>query len=154
MKKKLKLYIAHSLAHRKKIRKTQLEIEAKFNLKLVNPFYEQIREEINILDQMTCKEDKDLYKQSWSDEACQSIVEMDLKMIRHCDGLLVFLVSNEALIGTSMEMQFAHMLNMKIFIITQNYQYHPWCRYYATQIFSSITEFKKWCRKDGYEKKM
>lgn len=150
---KLKLYIAHSLAHRKKIRKTQLEIEAKFNIKLVNPFYEQVREEINILDQIISREDKDLYKQSWSDEACQNIVEMDLRMIRHCDGLLVFLVSNEALIGTAMEMQFAKMLDMKIYTITRHHQFHPWVRFYSTQIFNNITEFKKYLEKEGIKKK-
>ena len=150
---RLKLYIAHNLAHRKSIRKTQLEIESKYNIKLVNPFYEYQREEIVTLDQIISKEDKDLYKQSWSDEACEAIVDMDLEMIRKCDGLLVFLSSNAALIGTSMEVQFAHMLNMKIFIITTNYQFHPWIRTYATRIFNNVTEFKKYLKQEGLRKK-
>lgn len=151
--KRLKLYVAHSLAHRAKIRKTQLEIESKYNVKLVNPFYEFVREEITVLDQIISKKDRELYKSIWSEEDCQDIVEMDLEMIRKCDGLLVFLAPNEALIGTSMEIQFAHILGMRIFVITQNYRFHPWIRFYSTQIFDNITSFKEWLKKNGYKKK-
>jgi len=37
--KKLRLYLAHNLNTRKQIRKNELELESKYNIEVVNPFY-------------------------------------------------------------------------------------------------------------------
>jgi len=69
-------YLAHSLTKRKLIRKWQIRLEGKYNIKFLNPFYNNTyeRAEIEKLDKMHTKKEKRNFQQSWNMETCKRIV--------------------------------------------------------------------------------
>lgn len=154
--KKLKLYLAHNFNDRFKIRKIERKLEKKYNIELVNPFYDIKRDDVRKIDKIG-KTRKELYgkMQLWNEKMCESLVKRDLKAIRHSDGLftIIFFPS----IGTPMEIiSCAYFYRMPVYIITKSHFAHPWLRYMAYisngKIFKNLKEFKKWLVKEGYEK--
>jgi len=150
-KRPLKLYIAHKLANRKKIKIFTEEIEKEYYVECLNPFYSIKRDEIDILDSLKTKEEREQFKRTWTSDACKTIVETDLGLIDKCDGIIAFV--EEGVLGTAMEIQYARLTNKRIFIITNDYTYHPWIRYYADGLFKNVDEFKKWLKDKGYERR-
>lgn len=147
--KKLKLYLAHSLEVRKTIRKLELQLEKKFNIELVNPFYDVDRPEIKRMDKG---------KQNRLDftlKKCIKIREKDLDLIINCDGLLCIVFKSNKMIGSFKEMCFAYENNKPVYLISfEKYaRNHLWNRAETLdKTFKSIKEFKKWLVKEGYEK--
>ncbi len=140
------LYLAHNFLTRKKIRIWELKIEGKYNINLDNPFYDNPdrAEEMKILDSykdMSRKQRDYLSKRDSND-----IVEDDLTKIRKSDGLLTIIT--KASIGTSMEIIWAaRVLRIPVYVVTNNYGYHPWIKEHATKIFSNKNEFKEYIKK-------
>lgn len=154
MKKKLKLYLAHHFYSRQKIRKMELKLEGEFNIELDNPFYDNDRNDIQTLDKLPegGKEQREYFKSRNTREMCEAIVEGDLNMIRKADGLVAFITSTS--VGTSMEIIWAaRVLRMPVYIITQNYYYHPWIQKHATKRFKTLKEFKVFLTDEGYKRK-
>ncbi len=139
-------YLAHNFLTRKKIRIWELKIEGKYNINLDNPFYDNPDrvEEMKILDSykdMSRKQRDYLSKRNSND-----IVEDDLTKIRKSDGLLTIIT--KASIGTSMEIIWAaRVLRIPVYVVTNNYGYHPWIKEHATKIFSNKNEFKEYIKK-------
>jgi len=154
--KKLKLYLAHNFDDRFKIRKIEHRLEKNYNLELYNPFYDTVRDDVRKLDKLGVTR-KEIYgkMQVWSKKKCKSLVERDLKAIRHSDGLLTIIYS--ATIGTSMEIiSCAYFYRMPVFIITKTHFGHAWLKYMANtsngKIFKNLKEFENWLEKEGYKK--
>lgn len=154
--KKLKLYLAHNFNDRFKIRKIEKRLEKVYNIELFNPFYDVTRHDVRKLDKLG-KTRKELYgkMQLWNKKTCESLVERDLKAIRHTDGLFTIIYSPS--IGTPMEIiSCAYFYRMPVYIITNIHYGHPWIRYmvYVSngKIFKTLKEFEKWLVKEGYKK--
>jgi nucleoside 2-deoxyribosyltransferase len=154
----LKLYLAHPLNKREYIRKLQLRLEGKYNITYINPFYnnQYERQEIENLDNMKFRKDKNVYKQSWDLQTCHNIVDIDLELIRKSDGILA--VVEQGIIGTTMEIFYAaYTLRIPVYIIAKDYRFHPWMRSLVKrsggQIFKNITEYKEFLLKSVGEKK-
>jgi nucleoside 2-deoxyribosyltransferase len=145
-----KLYLAHPLSKRIEVRRMQLRLESKYNIKFTNPFYNNSyeRKEIEKLDSMKYKKDRNAYKESWDIDTCYNIVEIDLELIRKSDGLLAYLPGKNPVTGTSMEIFYsAYILRIPVYVITQDYFHHPWIRMLTENsggaMFKNITEYKK-----------
>lgn len=142
---KLKLYLAHNLNDRHEIREIELELEKKYNIELVNPFYDIVRDDIKDLDEgRGCR-----YKLPM--KRCVELVKRDLSMILRCDGILAIIKSPS--IGTTLEIAHAKQYFRKIYIISEKYSDHPWIKIYASRTFKTITEFENWLKRNKYGRK-
>ena len=150
MKKKIKLYLAHSYEDRFKVRKIEESLEKQYNIELHNPFYDVERDEMKELDKVG-KTREEAYKSvmpAWTIEKCNEIVSRDLDAIQKCDGILTFITPSIA-IGTPMEIFFcAYCLGLPVYIITETQYNHPWLRamidHSGGRRFKTICEFKLW----------
>ncbi len=142
-------YLAHNFYDRKRFRKWELRIEAKYSINLDNPFYDNDRNDIRALDKFKdrSKEQKEYFKKRNTTEMIQKIVEGDLDMIRKSDGIITVLDSPS--FGTPMEIFFAaRVLKIPVYIITKKFAYHPWIRKFATRIFRTRIEFESFIKKE------
>lgn len=126
--------------------------EKTYNIKIVSPFYEIYRKEIIILDSLKTKKDVLAYKKTWTHKMKKQIVELDLELIRECDGILAYIPYPT--IGTSMEIQFAHDIKKPIYVISRKrYSEHAWVSAYKTEVFPTFLSFGKWLlQKEKYIK--
>ena len=135
MKRKFKLYLAHSLETRKEIREIELDIEKDFDIELYNPFYDTKRHDVKEIDAgRQSRWDFDL-------KACEGIVDTDLNAIDECDGIIAIFLDS-ASIGTCLEIGYARQTGKLIFFISEKYYNHPWIRVYCDYRFKTIDEFK------------
>lgn len=149
MNKKKTFYLAHNFYDRKELREWELNIEKKHNINLDNPFYDNDRNDIKALDAMKdhSPEQAKYFRERNTPEMCEGIVEGDLEMIRKADGLLTIIKS--ASIGTSMEIFFAsRVLRIPVYVITENYRFHPWIQKFAARVFLSRYEFELWLNRE------
>lgn len=138
-----KLYLAHNFLTRKAMRKWQIRIEGKYNLKLSNPFYSNPNratemETIDLLKDGSRKQrDYLATRSSWD------IVEDDLRMIRKSDGVIAF--AHDVRIGTPMEIFYAaRLLKIPVYIVTKKWANHPWIKEHARVIFSNKKSLEKY----------
>jgi len=146
-------YLAHNFYLRKSFRKWELIIEAKYNINLDNPFYDNPhrKKEMQILDSMKdgSKEQRDFFAQ----RDTENVVEDDLDKIRKSDGIIAF--ANDTRIGTPMEIFFAkRILRIPVYIVTKTHKFHPWIQEHATKIFANRKELEEFIKvkyglKDG-----
>lgn len=143
--KKLKLYLAHNLNDRYEIRKIELELEKKYDIELVNPFYDIVRDDIKDLDEGRGN------RYQLPMKRCVEVVKRDLNMILRCDGILAIIKSPS--IGTTLEIAYAKQFYRRIYIISEKYIDHPWIKVYANRTFRNIDEFENWLRRNKYARK-
>lgn len=146
--KNLKLYLAHSLKCRFRIRKIELELENKYNIELLNPFYDVYRPEILKMDK---------HKQNRFDftlKQCKRIRKRDLDLIMQCDGLLCIIFNSYRMIGSFKEMCYAFENNKPVFLISYEYyaREHLWNKAESCKRFKNIKCFENWLKSKGYEK--
>lgn len=141
----MKLYIAHPILIRKKVREEEFKIEKEIGIELINPFYDTYeRKDIEKIDKGLMTEwDRRLnYKK---------LVEKDLKAIDNSDGVIAFIEKDVFSIGTYMELWYAQTKQKPIYIITSTCTTHPWLKYvvYKTKgkIFKNTEFFIKYWRK-------
>jgi len=141
-------YLAHSLTKRKLIRKWQIRLEGKYNIKFLNPFYNNTyeRAEIEKLDKMHTKKEKRNFQQSWNMETCKRIVSIDLSLVRKSDGVISYF--QQPTIGTSQEIIIAaYVYHIPVYIIAGENMWHPWLRTMANvsggKVFKTRLEFEK-----------
>jgi nucleoside 2-deoxyribosyltransferase len=155
MTKKIKrFYLAHSTTLLKKTRRWQLIIEGKFDIRFINPFYNNLNESADELVEVS-KTKKGLrdYMKKLSDYQCKGIMDRDLELIRKSDGIVAYFESPT--IGTAQEIFYAsYILRLPVYIISKKHRHHVWLRALATKTFKTRTEFKKYLKKKGYEKKV
>lgn len=145
-------YLAHSFPLRNNMRKWQMMMEGKYNIKFLNPFYNNKfeREEMEKLDKISSKKAQKEYMESWDISKCHDIVEDDLSLIRKSDGIVSYFESPS--IGTCQEIIIAALMyRIPVYIITKDCRYHPWLRYLSNmsngKLFRNRTEFKKFAEK-------
>jgi len=137
-KKNIKLYFAHSLNHRKEYREIELDLESKYDVELINPFYDRDRDDIENIDNgNTTRWELPL-------ENCKNIVSRDLASVKESDGF--FTIINKPSIGTTLEMGYAKQLGKPIVVVSEIYKDHPWIRVYADHKFANIDEFEDWLK--------
>jgi len=134
-----KYYLSHSTEIRNKVRFWELNVEDKYNIELVNPFYdvlghvfEKIDRGIINIDEYRCKRPKG------------EIVSNDLKVIDKCDGIIAYI--EEPSFGTSMELFYCRTaLQRPIYIYCKNPKYkdHPWLTYCTDFIYTDLDQFYK-----------
>jgi hypothetical protein len=152
--KKLKLYLAHNFNNRYEIKKIEDYIEKNYNIELLNPFFDQERNDLV----MSKEKNRDKLVRKFkrlNDNQCEELVERDLNSIRKNEGLLSIIY--KASIGTPMEIiTCAYFYRMPVYIITNTLNHHPWLRYMAKisngKIFKTIEDFCKWLNKKGHRK--
>ncbi len=140
-------YLAHSFPLRRKVRRWQMVIEGIYNIKFLNPFYNNKyeRDEMEKLDTINSKKAQKDYMSSWDIEKCRGIVENDLALIRKSDGIVAYFESPS--IGTMQEIIMGALVyRIPVYIITKECLYHPWIRSLADissgKLFKNRTEFK------------
>ena len=133
--KRLKLYLAHNLDTRHEIRKWELRVEKNHKIKLLNPFYDIVRNDVVDLDSGK------VTRWQLNDKRCHALVKRDLKAIDKCEGILAFVTGS---VGTTLEIGYAKATNKKIYIISKDYIMHPWIRVYADLRFATKEEFEEW----------
>jgi len=124
----IKIYLAHALKNRKKVRKWELKMEKKYpNITLLNPFYDKNgeggRKDIKQLD----KNQPVKRKQGWQTR----LVKNDLRMMLECDYVIAMF---DHTIGTTMELVYAHLNHIPCFLITEELEViiHPWIHHHVT----------------------
>lgn len=154
MKKNSKFYLAHSTTLIKKTRKWQMSIESRFDIKFINPFYNNDKESADeLVDVSRTKKGLRDYMKNLSDYQCTGIMDRDLELIRKSDGIVAYFESPS--LGTAMEIFFcAYTLRLPVYVISKRHRHHAWIRALATKTFRTRTEFKKYLKKKGLEKKV
>jgi len=136
-----KYYLAHNFLTRKLRRKWELKIEAKYNIILDNPFYDNPHRamEMTILDGY--KDGSTEQNKYLSNRDENSIVDDDLKKIRKSDGVIA--LANDVRVGTLMEIFYAsYVLRLPVYVLTRKYYNHPWIKKFATKRFRTIRELE------------
>ena len=136
------LYLAHNFESRKEVRKWELRMEGKYNIKLDNPFYDNPERAKDMQSIDSFKDGSKEQKAYMATRSSASIVEDDLDKIRKSDGILAF--AEVTRIGTPMEIFFAgRILRLPVYVITKRYAKHPWIKQHATAIFKSRKQFEE-----------
>jgi len=141
-----KYYLAHNFLRRKIVRRWELKIEAKYNIILDSPFYDNPRRamEMQILDGYKDGSPKQNAYLSNRDE--HSIVDDDLEKISKSDGIIA--LANDVRVGTLMEIFYAsHMLRLPVYVLTRKYYNHPWIKKFATKRFRTLKELEGFIEK-------
>ena len=129
----LSIYLAHPFDSRKYVRDWELFVETKYNINLINPFYDISREDVEAIDRGFV----DRYEALEPKE----LVKRDLSAIIGSDGVIA-IVDGALSCGTIMEIVYAKMLNKTIdIIITNGHELHPWLLYHATNIYTSLGDY-------------
>lgn len=153
--KKIKLYLSHPILMRTEVRQWELYIEGKYNINLLNPFYEKSQLETKIIRTLD-KEGEFNYSKKISDE----IVMKDEHLIKNADGLLS-MMGDALAIGTPMELYFSYRVCHKpTFVIAPNAVItkdgkwspvgnHPWVQAHTDKWFSNKELFEKFISSGG-----
>ena len=140
------LYLAHNFLTRKKIRKWEVKIEGKYNIKLDNPFYDNPDRADEMLKLDLMRDGTREQRNYLSTRSAHDIVEDDLEKIRKSDGIIALM--NDVRVGTPMEVFFAaRVLRIPVYIVTRRHASHPWVMQHATRIFSSRSELEEYIKK-------
>lgn len=133
----MKLYLAHPFDTRNWVRSWELEVEKRLKIELLNPFYDASgRTDIEKIDAGR----RERYEQINPTE----LVNRDLQHMRKCDGL-VGIVDGSLSYGTIMEIVYAKLYQLPVFlVVTNKHQKHPWLVYHSTKIFVSLEEFENY----------
>jgi len=139
----VRLYLAHPKATMHKMRKWVGEFKEKCGIDIINPFDLQS----DIIEQIEAKiveietGDNTDYTTLTLDEA-RKIVLRDLRLIDKCTGIIA-IVDGSYSIGTIMEIFYASSQNKPVYIMTTDgSESHPWVRYCATEIYTSLEELE------------
>jgi hypothetical protein len=146
-------YLANQFRNRHKALEFQKLMEYYHHLKLLNPFYDLQREDIEKIDEME-RQGKKCYP-DYDDDKAKTIVYGDLSAIPQTDGIVCILFDRDAL-GSYMEMFYAaYMLKLPVYLICYDeyVQCHLWPRVLCHKIFKSIEEFEDYVERNPGEMK-
>ena len=139
-------YLAHPIKLRHDIRVLELKFEAAVDIELVNPFYDAVeRTDIVRVDNGDV--------QPWSKTLdYEKIVEGDIKSIEDCDGLVAWVEKTITSVGTHMEIWHAFSLKKKIYVISPDWNTHPWLKYVTEKsggkMFTTFEDFEKYMKEE------
>jgi len=139
-----KYYLAHPLDSRKRIRKWELEMESKYDVELINPFYDVEREEIKNIDVGR----KGRYEGLDDIE----LVQRDVGFIANSDGIIAIIDGNISY-GTIQEMVYAKILHKPVFsVITNGHHNHPWLKYHSKVICKNLKYIEEIIKHRTYDR--
>ena len=155
MKKKQRLYLAHSCELIDSVRKWEVRIEAKYRIDLINPFKGNSFENMSELRKMKSRKKLLKYMETLDHETNAKIVEYDLALERKCDGVVA--IFNSPSIGTSQEIIMAHYsYQIPVYVICGDYISHPWIDYITREsggkAFKTRRQFEKYLDKQGLKR--
>jgi len=130
------IYLAHPLSSRHHMRKWELEMEDKYQVNIINPFYDLTFENVKKLDEgMELKE--------WMGQSSDELVLDDIHVISGCDALIA-LIDGSTSYGTIMEIAYAHALGIKVYaVVTNGYENHPWLMYHCDEIYIDLEDLEE-----------
>jgi nucleoside 2-deoxyribosyltransferase len=133
----MRYYLAHPFDARHEIREWELATEVKYDIELVNPFYDVHRADVSAIDEGRHERYERL------DPA--NIVKRDLDAIDDADGVIAF-VDGSVSYGTPMEIMYSHCVHpdSTFIVCTNGHHDHPWLRYHSTRIFTSKQELEQY----------
>lgn len=130
-------YLAHQLKYRYRVQKIQLHIEQLTGLKLINPFYDTGRTDMQAIDSGK----KSRY--SFSKDESIIIREHDLQWINNCDGIVCILIDSDT-IGSYMEIFYcSRILQKPVYLICniKKVSEHLWMNSLVWKQFNSVQGF-------------
>jgi len=128
------------LAHPFDSREWELKFEKETGITLLNPFYDTERTYATEIDK-TRRERYEI--------PAASIVKRDLDLIKEADGVVAF-ITGDLSYGTIMEIVYGYLLCKSVYlIVTNGHEGHPWLRYHAKEIFTSVEAFQKYIMNGG-----
>ncbi len=131
----MRFYLANPFPSRKEVRAWELSTEEITGIELLNPFYDVERSDVVEID---------AGRQAKYNIDPTEIVTGDLRAILSCDGI-VAIINGSLSYGTIMEIVYAHSFGKNVYIIcTNGHEKHPWLRYHAREIFTSLDQFVEW----------
>ncbi len=147
-----RFYLAHPLRMEAEVREAELKFEKETGFQLENPFWDEMKfnpEREQLLEIKNGTRKPNFFKDK---EFAKVIVDRDLKLIEHCDGLLAIVDVEKKSIGTLMELFYAkRTLQRKVYVITKTMKEHPFILALSDEIFESWEEFTKFMKgKDGW----
>ena len=114
-------YLAHPFGTRAEMRQWELAMEVRYDIEIVNPFYDLHRSDVDAIDQG--------HMQRYAVIASE-IVDRDLEAIRKSDGVIAYIDGSRSY-GTIMEIAYAVMFGVRVYIVcTNGEERHPWLRYH------------------------
>jgi len=139
----LSFYLAHPFDSRGYVRKWELEFEKKFDINLINPFYDTDQSEI--MKEMDSGERE---KHDFS----MKYVEKDIGLILKSDGLVGIIDRNKT-IGTIMEIVYSYMFGKLTYLIAKGEEInHPFLKYHANRLFSDTETFERFIKNNLIDK--
>jgi hypothetical protein len=140
MKRKLRLYLSHTIGIRKDVREWEKYLECKYDIELINPFYDLGRSiPVERLDSGEIEPYSDM-----NETLANEIVTRDLNAINSSDGILAYV--DCASVGTSMEIYHCKQLLMKpvlIYIKNKKLAKHPWLLHFSSDMCNSMSDVER-----------
>lgn len=137
-KRKVTAYLAHPVLTRKYVREWELEIEKKYNIDLINPFYDVGGPECENIRRLDNGESLKLFFKYE-----QYLVHRDIATIANSD-FLIAVIDGSTSYGTIMEICYAHQLHKPVYlIITNGEENHSWLKFHSTKIYTSFISFEE-----------
>lgn len=130
----IKLYLAHPLDSRHKMKKWEAKIEKQMPfLNIINPFYEVNPEQIRMFDA------NEIHR----DGIDIAVVQSDIDVIMECDGIIALIDGNISA-GTPMEIVYAHLGGKDVIILVtdERMKGHPWLKHHATEFCTTFEELE------------
>ena len=116
-------------------REWELAFEERTGIKLINPFYDIVRQDFEQIDMVRAK--------GYEKLDYDALVKRDLEQINKADGTLA-LVNGMKSFGTIMEMFYTKSEKYPLYsVITNGEHNHPWLKYVSTDIFRCLGDFEK-----------
>lgn len=135
----MRLYLAHPVLLRHKVRQDELEFERRTKIVLVNPFYDGT--EVTAIAPLDAGEItlKQYAARLNVNKKGEQFVLEDLKNIADTDGVVAVIQSGVPTVGTSMEIWEAFKTGKPVYIVS-DFGSHIWLRYVAEHSGGFIVE--------------
>ena len=145
-------YFANQFKHRHESRQVQMLLQHYHDLHLLNPFYDNGRDDVKQYDLLEKKADLNTMVKTrcerMTDDRCLEIMLTDLEWISECDGIVCILYDHDVL-GSFMEIFYcSYILKLPVYLICAepSIRDHLWIRALCWKIFSNIDEFIEYVR--------
>jgi len=127
-------YFAHPWPSREAVRQKELEWESRYEIEIVNPFFDLNRDDVAAIDELRITRRQ---------LDCHTLVQRDLIAILSSDAVIAY-INGDVSYGTIMEIFWAWVCHKPVYlIITNGNDDHPWLRECAEEIFLSFDEFEQ-----------
>ena len=130
----MNIYTSHPFDFRREFRKWELHIESKFEVELINPFYDIHRDDVKLIDE------EGITRYELLDH--KEVVERDIAAIKDSDAVIT-VISGHTSYGTPMEMVYARIYHKPNYLVCMSgREGHPWLKYFSSDIFLTLDELE------------